>query len=71
MLARLFRRDSALTGTVFDDVPAGTFAADWIEDIAVRGITSGCQAAPPLYCPDKPNTREEMAVFLTLTFGLQ
>jgi hypothetical protein len=39
-------------------------------DIAVRGITSGCQASPPLYCPDKPNAREEMAVFLTRTFAL-
>ena len=29
-------------GTVFTDVPASAFAAAWIEDLAARGITSGC-----------------------------
>jgi hypothetical protein len=55
---------------VFDDVKAGDFAADWIEDRAARGVTGGCHAAPPLYCPSNPNARGEMAVFLTKTFGL-
>ncbi len=58
------------TGTVFDDVHPGDFAADWIEDLASRAITGGCQTAPPLYCPGDPNTRGEMAVFLTKTFSL-
>jgi len=58
------------TGTVFDDVPAGAFAAAWIEDLATRGITGGCQASPPLYCPATPNTRAQMAAFLVNTFGL-
>jgi hypothetical protein len=58
------------TGTAFDDVHAGDFAADWIEDLAARAITSGCQVAPPLYCPGKPNTRGEMAVFLTRAMDL-
>jgi hypothetical protein len=52
-------------------VPPGYFAIDWIEDLYNRNITSGCQSTPPLYCPDAPNTRGQMAVFLTLTFGLQ
>jgi uncharacterized repeat protein (TIGR01451 family) len=59
------------TGTMFDDVPLGAFAAAWIEDLANRAITGGCQASPPLYCPDQPNTRGQMAVFLTKTFALQ
>jgi hypothetical protein len=60
----------AATG-IFGDVPAGAFAADWIEDLYGRGITGGCQASPLLYCPANPNTRGQMAVFLNKTFGLQ
>jgi hypothetical protein len=58
------------TGKIFDDVAADSFAADWIEDLFARGITGGCSEAPPLFCPDAPNTRGQMAVFLTLTFRL-
>ena len=50
------------TGTVFADVPAGAFAADWIEDLAARGITGGCGGSD--YCPDAAVTRRQMAAFL-------
>ena len=50
------------TGTLFADVPAGSFAADWIEQLANEGITGGCGGGN--YCPDDPVTREQMAVFL-------
>ena len=53
---------SPATGTVFADVPADAFAADWIEDFASRGITSGCGGGN--YCPDASVTRAQMAVFL-------
>ena len=56
------------TGTVFGDVPAGTFLGDWIEQLAAESITGGCGAAN--YCPGNPVTRGEMAVFLVRTFGL-
>jgi hypothetical protein len=59
------------TGTAFDDVPAGSFAADWIEDLVARGITAGCSASPPLYCPANPITRGQMATFIVITFALQ
>ncbi|HEY1434688.1 MAG TPA: PKD domain-containing protein, partial [Thermoanaerobaculia bacterium] len=59
----------AATG-LFGDVPPGAFAAAWIEDLYHRGITGGCQASPLLYCPNQPNTRAQMAVFLTRTFAL-
>jgi hypothetical protein len=64
----------ACTG-VFDDVPCPPTPefpfSNFIEDLATRGITIGCQVGPPaLYCPDNPVTRQEMAAFLTLTFGL-
>ena len=59
------------TGTLFDDVPLGSFADEWIEDLVARGITAGCSAAPPLYCPGNPITRGQMATFITITFNLQ
>jgi hypothetical protein len=55
---------------IFGDVPLGAFADAWIEDLYGRGVTGGCSASPLLYCPDNPNTRGQMAVFLTKTFDL-
>jgi hypothetical protein len=58
----------ACTGTVFEDVPCtgGTFDP-WIEDLAGRGISGGCQVSPPLYCPDAAVTRAQMSAFLLKT----
>ncbi len=56
------------SGTVFGDVPVGSFAADWIEDLASRAITGGCGGGN--YCPSNPNTRGQMAAFMVKTFGL-
>ncbi len=59
----------ACTGTVFGDVPCtGGIFDPWIEDLYARGITAGCAGGN--YCPGNPNTRGQMAVFLTKTFGL-
>jgi hypothetical protein len=55
---------------VFEDVLPGSFAADWIEDLAARSITAGCNVTPSLYCPTSPNTRGQMAVFIVKTFNL-
>jgi glucose/arabinose dehydrogenase len=52
---------------VFDDVPCPSLFADWIEDVAARGITGGCNVSPPLYCPDAAVTRAQMAPFLLKT----
>jgi len=57
----------ACTG-VFPDVPCPSTFAPWIEDLAARGITGGCGGGN--FCPAAPNTRGQMAVFLTKTFGL-
>lgn len=56
------------TGTVFTDVPAGHWAAPWIEQLAAEGVTLGC--APGRYCPGDPVNRAQAAVFLTRTFDL-
>ncbi len=56
------------SGRVFGDVPAGYWAAAWIEQLAAAGITAGCRGRD--YCPERPVTRAEMAVFLVKTFDL-
>lgn len=53
---------------IFSDVPVGSFAADWIEQLAAEGITSGCGGGN--YCPNSNVTRAEMAVFLVRAFNL-
>ena len=53
---------------IFADVPLGSFAVDWIEDIYNRGITAGCASNPLRYCPDADVPREQMATFLVRTF---
>lgn len=55
---------------VFGDVPVSDPFASWVEELFAEQVTGGCQAAPPLYCPGNPNTRGQMAVFLTKTFSL-
>ena len=53
---------------VFNDVPVGSFADAFIEQLAAEGITGGCGSGN--YCPADPITRAQMAVFLVRTFGL-
>ncbi len=48
--------------TGFADVPTTYWAAAWIKQLAAEGITGGCGSGN--YCPDKPVTRAQMAVFL-------
>lgn len=55
---------------VFQDVPTGYWAADWIEQLAAEGITAGCSISPKLYCPTTPVTRDQMAVFLVRDFNV-
>ena len=55
----------------FNDVPASHPFFQFIEALKASGITGGCQASPPLYCPDAPLTRGQMAVFLAKGLGLQ
>ncbi len=55
---------------VFEDVPTDHWAAAWIEQLAAEGITAGCSATPSLYCPTTAVSRDQMAVFLSRTFGI-
>ena len=54
---------------MFNDVPASSPFCRWIEELARRGVVTGCGGGN--YCPAAPVTREQMAVFISATFGLQ
>jgi hypothetical protein len=54
---------------IFLDVPCPSPFADWIEQLSHENITGGCGGGN--YCPSNPNTRGQMAVFITKTFNLQ
>ncbi|MFY9552836.1 MAG: S-layer homology domain-containing protein [Thermoanaerobaculia bacterium] len=43
----------------------------YVEALRASGITAGRNAMPPLYCPDSPLTRGQMAVFLANALGLR
>jgi predicted TIM-barrel enzyme len=58
----------ACTTPVFADVPASSPFCRWIEELARRGVVSGCGGGN--YCPTAAVTREQMAVFLSVTFNL-
>ena len=55
----------------FDDVPTDHPFFQFVEALAKSQVTGGCNASPPLYCPDAPLTRGQMAVFLAKALGLQ
>ncbi|MCK8601293.1 SGNH/GDSL hydrolase family protein [Desulfoferrobacter suflitae] len=57
-------------GGIFADVPKDYWAAGWIEQLYLAGITTGCGENPLRYCPDDEVTRAQMAAFLVRTFGL-
>src|SRR4029453_17579036 len=50
---------------VFNDVPASNPFCRFIEELARRGVVSGCGGGN--YCPGSPVTREQMAVFVLRT----
>jgi hypothetical protein len=58
----------ACTMPTFSDVPCSSPFAAWIEELVERGITAGCGGGN--FCPADSVTRGQMAVFLTVTFGL-
>jgi uncharacterized delta-60 repeat protein len=55
-------RPPAAKGNVFMDVAATDFAASYIEQLSLDGVTGGCGGGK--YCPTSTVTRAQMAVFL-------
>jgi hypothetical protein len=58
----------ACTTPIFADVPASSPFCRWIEELANRGVVSGCGGGN--YCPTDPVTREQMGVFISASFAL-
>ncbi len=56
------------SSTGFVDVPVNEWAAAWIKQLVIEGITAGCGSGN--YCPSVPVSRAQMAVFLVRTFNL-
>jgi hypothetical protein len=57
------------TTPIFGDVPTISPFCRWIEELARRGVVTGCGGGN--YCPADPVTREQMGVFITETFSLR
>jgi LCP family protein required for cell wall assembly len=53
----------AATG-IYVDVPAGYWAAAWIEKLYNDGVSYGCRSNPLAFCPEDNLTSAELAVFL-------
>ena len=53
---------------IFGDLSLTGPFTPWIEQLSIEGITSGCGNGN--FCPNQPNTRGQMAVFLVRTFSL-
>jgi hypothetical protein len=53
-----------LAQQTFQDVPPSSPFFEFIEELVSLNVTSGCNVAPPLYCPTNPVTREQMAAFM-------
>jgi hypothetical protein len=61
--------DPPACGTpLFADVPASSPFCRWIEELARRGVVSGCGGGN--FCPAAAVSREQVAVFVAATFGL-
>jgi hypothetical protein len=58
----------ACTVPLYNDVPASSGFCPWIEELTRRGVVTGCGGGA--YCPTGAVTREQMGVFISVTFGL-
>ncbi len=61
---------SIATDGLFADVTCPSTFANWIEELYNRGVTGGCGSEPLAYCPGNPVRRQQIAAFVTKTFGL-
>lgn len=53
----------------FQDMPPDHWAYPYVEALVAAGLTSGCSANPPLFCPDAPLVRAAAAKFLASGMG--
>jgi hypothetical protein len=55
----------------FTDVPRSFWAHAFIEDIAKREVTAGCNAQGPMFCPGDTVTRAQLAIFLLRVLNIK
>ena len=48
--------------------PDEHWGIEWAEDLYKKGISSGCCESPLKFCPERPVTRDQMAVFILRSF---
>ena len=60
-----------VTTSRFADIDPELWWAPHVERLAELGVTVGCAADPPRYCPERGVTRGQMAAFLTRALALQ
>ena len=65
---RTLNPPSCSTPSLFADVPATSPYCRWVEELARRRVVTGCGGGN--YCPAASVTRDQMAVFISVTFGL-
>src|SRR5439155_20855644 len=73
VVARLAGFDTAAPpSNTFRDVPPSDFQFGAIEAMWREGVTTGCGTlhGARRYCPDRPATRGQMAVFLSRAFAI-
>jgi hypothetical protein len=63
-----FTPPACVPPNIYLDVPETSPFCPWVEELANRGVVSGCGGGN--YCPLDPVTREQMGVFIGVTFGL-
>lgn len=56
---------------IFDDAPADHPFFRFIQAMGQRGVTVGVSTNPPLFGPNSPVTREQMAAFLMRAFAVK
>lgn len=67
LLVRLFDLPAPERRLVFADVPDSHVFADEVAALAAAGLSRGCgfvDGAGPVFCPDRPLSRAELAAFL-------
>jgi hypothetical protein len=60
----------AACGCIYPDVPAGAFAANFIEQLNADNHVAPGTCGAGNFCPNDPAKRDQMAEFLALAFGL-
>ena len=59
---------ACMSPNMFTDLPETSPFCRWVEELATRGVVTGCGGGN--YCPRDGVTREQMGVFIIVTFGL-